>query len=345
MKKQLFYSIVWIFAAMVLVSCGHSIKSTEEENQKEIVVDISKLIDNGCDLCGDCEDCDYCDKQNCETFRANLDNLLLFLKHHSQKQASDVERFLDSISDLTGIPVHMKYEDCNELLIVERAVHELRRYQTGERHYYPEMEVKEALDCMAFELGYEYSHAVLDLYGCLFYWYNFATQAALLCPNVEFVSHLHSADHQIGLLSYHEWSPSPLMSFLVSQKEGYCTIQLVDNDVNLKKIFQIRDNRGNDYYLLSSEYQYNKYDNSFDAYLFRKEDDQLLLVTKTHESFLYYVLGNEYDYVDEGAEIRFNPNRCQWDLCIKKGEYWHKIEGTKSLYLHIDEKEPYFEIQ
>ena len=47
----------------------------------------------------------------------------------------------------------------------------------------------------------------------------------------------------------------------------------------------------------------------------------------------------------DSLRIIYNPKKYQWDLCIRNGEeFWHKLEGTKSMYLHLDEKVPYFEI-
>ena len=53
---------------------------------------------------------------------------------------------------------------------------------------------------------------------------------------------------------------------------------------------------------------------------------------------------NTYSFIDS-LQIIYNPKQYQWDLCIRNGgPYWHKIEGTQSMYLHIDEDKPYFEI-
>ena len=32
----------------------------------------------------------------------------------------------------------------------------------------------------------------------------------------------------------------------------------------------------------------------------------------------------------------FNPQNVCWNYCYKKGDYYHKIEGTKTLYLKLD---------
>lgn len=376
MKKLLLQILILALTTLPFASCDRQQKPIKEE---EIVFDIAKMI---VDLenyeCVGCVNCDGCESPDSISFPADVYRLLEYCKQPSHKLASNVEHFLDSIAEYTEIPVHMPDEPEDELGLVHHAVHELRRYQTGERKYYPEKEVKEALDCMGFELGYIYSHGGDIWYVSLYYWFNFATQAALLSPNLEFISHKHSPDHQIGLVSYHEWSPCPLMSFLVIQKNNYCAIQLIDLDVDLKKIFQIEGEQGEEYYLLASRVDELMY-NPLNAYLYKKSADGISFVSKESLSYTSFMNNPFYDLVPietdergyttlnivysdfaleqarkngmnpdsfmDSLEIIYNPQKYQWDLCIRNGgDYWHKIEGTKSLYLHVDEKEPYFEI-
>lgn len=345
MKRYLLFLLMLTTTLVVLYSCNRKQKGKELADKKEITIDIAKMIEDlnnyecvGCDYCDDCENPDSI------SFLLDVDRLLEYFRESSCKLASNVEFFLDSIGEYTGIPVHMPDEPEDELGLVRCAVHELRRYQTGERQYYPEKEIKEALDCMAFELGYIYSHGGDYWYISLYYWFNFATQAALLSPNLEFISHTHSPDHQIGLLSYHEWSYWPLMSFIIKQEDNYCTIQLIDLEINLKKVFQIKSEKGQEYFLLVSQYDNPDVRSKMDVYLFeRTRDKDVKLVTQFHDDSFLWNMFNYHEITDD-FKITFNPQKNEWDICKKKGEYWHKIEGTKSLYLHLDEKEPYFEI-
>lgn len=355
-------------------------RTSIEYNENEVGggIDILKMIEDLKNFeCVDCVGCEGCDNPDSISFPADIDLLIDYCKQPSLKLAPNVEQFLDSIEAYTGIPVHMPDPPEDELGIVHRAVHELRRYQTGERKYYPKEEVIEALDYMGLGLGDIWSHSGDYWYICLYYWANFATQAALLSPRVELVSHIHAPDHQIGLLSYHEWSPSPLMTFLVRQRENYCTIQLVDEEVDLKKIFLVSDNHGRDYYLLSSSVDDIMMGN-VDAYLFLRSADDVSFVAKGSLSYASVInnpffdeiplstddrgvtkfnivysdfaieQANKYkltpDALMDSLQFVYNPSKYHWDLCIRNGgEYWHKIEGTKSLYLHLEGDEPYFE--
>ena len=77
------------------------------------------------------------------------------------------------------------------------------------------------------------------------------------------------------------------------------------------------------------------------VYLYEIRNEVLLLDVKYNIPYSEMVNGID---VRDDAECIYNPIKHQWDLCVKKGEYWHKIEGTKSLYLHLDKEKPYFEV-
>ena len=251
--------------------------------------------------------------------------------------APNVEAFLDSISQYTGIPVHAYeeygYDEDSLIAFVRSTAHELHRFQTGERLYYPEEDVKGALNVMGSYLGKWYNHTLIeDLYIDLYYWYCFASQAALLCPNVEFICDYHSEDHQVGLWNEKNYWYYPMMSWLLFQQDKHCTIRLIDYDTHLDKVFQIKDDRGRDLYLIT-----NDWGRAFGAYLYEKIGDELVFVA-SNSSFRYSDI------------IKYNPREHRWDICETRWnhdnnqEYWVKIEDTPSLYLHLDEKVPYFEV-
>lgn len=257
--------------------------------------------------------------------------------------APNVETFLDSISQYTGISVHgydpYTYNEDSLIALVRSSAHELHRFQTGERRYYPEEEVKGALVVLGSYLGKWYNHADLaDLYIGLYYWYCFASQAALLCPNVEFICDYHSEDHQVGLWNEKNAWYYPMMSWLLFQQDKHCTIRLIDYDRHLDKVFQIKDDRGRDYYLVTTGWG-----RDFGAYLYEKRGDELVLVANNTDY-------REYAY-SYSEDVIYNPKEHRWDICDRgpdydypDHEYWVKIEGTPSLYLHLDGEKPYFEV-
>lgn len=181
-----------------------------------------------------------------------------------------------------------------------------------------------------------YGHAGDDFwYIAAHYYHCFAAQAALLCPNVEFISEAHSEDHQVGLLS-HSTNGSPLMTTMFHQRGDHCTSQMVGYDMVIEKIFQIKE-RKKDYYLLTG-YESSSFPT---VYLYERHNDDLYLVLKCDVP--YSEMANDVKVGDD-ATIIYNPKKHQWDLCIKNGENWHKIEGTKSCHLHLDKKTPYLEV-
>lgn len=314
--------------AIVMLSCGRNNKN------KEVTIDIRKtveMLNNN----GDEDDAIMCLEE--------------YFRNPSTKIYPDLSAYMDSISQYTEVP--LRYPDY-DMKIVQKAYDELQRFKVGKNKYYPKEEVIEALDLMAFEIGYYHSHGGLVFYPSLIYWFSFANQAALLCPDVDFISNVHSNDHNIGVLSYHGWSIWPMMSYLIQKKENHCTIQLIDLEVRIKKIFEIKTKMGKEYYLLTSDPNTSEDNTSYlDIYLYEKSDNGATLITKCNSGKWIWDIEdygyNEFPDIsrDKDVNIIYNPKKYQWDVCTKKGQYWHKIEGTKSLYLVLDAKTPYFEIR
>ena len=76
--------------------------------------------------------------------------------------------------------------------------------------------------------------------------------------------------------------------------------------------------------------------------LYEKQNDDLYLAVRY--SIPYSDLANDIETGDD-AKIIYNPKKHQWDLCVQNGEYWHKIKGTKSCFLLLGKKKPYFEVR
>lgn len=319
---------------LVMPSCHGNDKGPKQKNQtseKQETISIANI-----DIKTIGEDFDrYCDYENPDrdtiSYMKDIERLDACFRQGTAWLAPNVEAFLDSISQYTGVSTNCG-EEC--VAFVHETAHELYRFQTGERRYYPEDEVKDALDILGEDLGKGYNHTDLeDLYFGLFYWYCFASQAALLCPNVEFICDYHSEDHQIGLWNEKRAWYYPMMSWLLVQHDHYCTVRLVDYGTHLYKVFQLYDDRGRNYYLVT-----NDCGRAFGAYLYEKKGDDLVFVAN-NPSFTEY------------GRIVYNPIEHRWDICDQGSdyhypdhEYWVKIEGTQSLYLHLDEDVPFFEV-
>lgn len=308
-------------------------KQTSEKQETISIANINiKTIADDYDRYWDCENPDTI------SYMKDMERLDACFKQGNTWLAPNVETFLDSISLYTGISVHgyeqYGYNEDSLIAFVRSTAHELHRFQTGERRYYPEEEVKGALVVMGSYLGKWYNHTIIeDLYIELYYWYCFASQAALLCPNVEFICDYHSEDHQIGLWNEKCAWYYPMMSWLLAQQDNHCTIRLVDFHTHFDRIFQIQDDRGRDYYLIT-----NAWGDGFGAFLYEHRGDELVLVASNPP------------FAEFGI-IVYNPIEHKWDICDRGWDYhypdhkyWVKIEGTQSLYLHLDEDVPFFEV-
>lgn len=362
---------------LVFSSCGQQEKDVQKgEEKQEIAIDIVKLMEEAEHY----EETYYDSIENASYF-IDFEKFITYFKVGSTKLANDIPSFLDSIGAHSCIPLNMPDPPENEMEILQKAIWELGRYQKRERRFYPEVEVKEALDCMSHGLWVISTHgSEASFVGGLYYWFNFATQAALLCPNLEFISKVHSPDHQVGLygVGTSDDMYGPVMTCMITPQGNHCMIRIIDIDVALEKVFQIEDEFGKEYYLFASSGKRLKSVEEPAAYLYDKTKEGLvcsaksaLLYSAIFDGFYETIpIGTDEDgntmfkvvYSDftikqsnmynlspssfiDSLRIIYNPKKYQWDLCIRNGEeFWHKIEGTKSMYLHLDEKVPYFEI-
>ena len=329
-------------AFMVMSSCHGNDKGQKQENQttekQETIsfaeLDIAKMVDES-----NYEHfSDFCildSKGDTILSPAECDSLIIeSLKKPCLNLVSDVDQYLDSVGEISGMPVYDSYHGDSAVKVVDQAVHELRRFQTGERKYYPKEEVGGALDMMSFGLNWDCGHG--GTAPIVYYYLCFVQQAALLCPNVDFICETHSPDNQVGLRSV--WGCGwPIMTYLLHKTDGHCTMQMVCASEDLSKVFQIEDDFGKQYYLLMGNLGSAS---SPAVYLYEKKNDEIVLFERKDFPLLE-MMDDEYYW---NREIVYNPEHHRWDLCYQEGEYWHKFEGTKSLYLHLDGEKPYFEV-
>lgn len=72
--------------------------------------------------------------------------------------------------------------------------------------------------------------------------------------------------------------------------------------------------------------------------------------TKEFSLLLILLVASNPPFAEFGI-IVYNPKEHRWDICdrglyydYEDNQYWVKIEDTPSLYLHLDEEVPYFEV-
>lgn len=239
------------------------------------------------------------------------------------------------------VAVHVN--DNNDSLKVWQAIKSLDEFKSGERAFYPAEEVRHALGVMAFELGYCFNHAGFeDTNRAELFFFRFLEQAVRLSPQVDFVTDFHCADGTAGILNYHEWSPSPMYSFLVYPTENGLRVRMVGKvgEFRINKLFHLTDDAGCDYYLCSNEGDHDDagvfYGTTFCQYLYMRDGENMKEIAS-------YV---GHDFVSDEFEGKFvfNPRLLRWDCCKKVGDKYVRVEGTRSLQLALDGEKSFFSV-
>lgn len=231
----------------------------------------------------------------------------------------------------------MGFCKCGDGEEINKAIVELEKYAKGNRKYYPEEDVRTAISIMSDCESDGYSHGTEEVVNeCSVFMYRFMEQAARLCPNIEFLADFCSQDKEMGIINQHAWSQNPLLSMLIyntNTDEG-CRIKMVGEpeEVRIDKVFCLSDDKGNKYYLCSNNNIY------FAQFLFQMKDDDVELLCHTTEM-------PKCETYHNNSEIIFNPKKLCWEHCVKKGKYYHKIDGTPSLRLEIDGKKSRFIVE
>lgn len=243
-------------------------------------------------------------------------------------EPENLSAYFEMLCSEHGAKVSVHIDDYDDSLKVWQAVRYLDDYTAGRRAYYPAKEVRHALDEMAFELGYCYSHGDYeDYYGSEIFFFRFLEQAVRLSPQVDYVTDFHCADGTAGILNYHEWSIAPLYSFLVYPTENSLRVSMVGRptETKIEKLFRLTDDVGREYYLCSN----NIY---FCQYVFLRDGNSIREVASC----------TKFPMLDFDGDIVFNPRLLRWDYCTYKGSTHVRIEGTQSLLLKLDGKNSRF---
>lgn len=212
-------------------------------------------------------------------------------------------------------------------LKVWSAVRELGRYAEGKLKDFPATEVRSAMGEAAFQLGYEWSHCDnIDDTPLDMFLLELMDEAAKYTPQIDHLSDFHSEDGNVGIINYHEWSPAPLYSFMIYRSgNGFRKLQVGNKgEVRIDKIFQPGEVDGDSYYLLSN----NTTSLSFCQYLYRLHNGEAELVSSI----------NGFPTMDEGwkYDIIYNPRTYTWCYCTRRGEYYHKVDGSPVVRLDFN---------
>lgn len=236
--------------------------------------------------------------------------------------------------------LNMGYEICSrfeEEDVVKNAIEELEKYAKGKRKYYPEEDIKKAINVMYDAVAYYEAHGVEPINECIMFMFRFMEQTARLCPNIEFMADFCSADKKVGVINIKGWSHNPLYSLLIYKDGKGCSLKMIDEYVKIEKIFCLNPD-GEEYYLFSNNNLLQSHTGiyTFCQFLFKKKKDDMVLLCQNKKM-------PDSDIADnDNSEIIFNPKKLCWEYCKKKGKYFHKIDGTPCLNLELDGSNSHF---
>ena len=171
---------------------------------------------------------------------------------------TDIQAYFDSLYQQCGADIWTHNPETGESVEVWNAVKELHKFVNGQRKFFPVQDVSKAIGHMAFEQGYCFSHSGENpdsVNAGEVFLFRFVEQAAIHCPQIEFITNFHAEDSEAGILYYPEWSAiNPLYSFLVYKTHlGFKVLTIGQKgDVKINKIFRLYDSQGRIYYLCSN---------------------------------------------------------------------------------------------
>lgn len=157
-----------------------------------------------------------CAHRNTETAFTFWQDVRLAPGAYVANEPENLNVYFETLCRDYGAEVTVHTNDENDSLHVWQTVKRLDDYANGRRKDFPTKDVREALDDMAFELGYIYSHLCYEdtNYAEVFF-FRFLEQAVRLSPRVAYVTDYQIVDGTVGFLNYNGWGPSPLYSFYV----------------------------------------------------------------------------------------------------------------------------------
>lgn len=238
---------------------------------------------------------------------------------------------------------HWDYEQGEEIpqhLIDDyhKAVRQLQRYADGEIKQYPAEELMGQL--RRFYGKYAMIHSEwssIDGGRYKLICFRLLQQMVRYIPDIKLIAQVVSPDGRVAIMAgdyirdedgYDGWF-NPIF---FRNDEGDWLVYIKD-DFMPTKIYPIEHN-GEQYYLLSHHGEQEPDDNYFDAGVFHVSGDRAY-VSHIFDDEMY----REWVSVDFRSYNRyiFNPRKLCWNICEKRGEYYYSIEGTKTLYLRLDE--------
>lgn len=212
---------------------------------------------------------------------------------------------------------------------IRKTLGELQRYSTGKRKYYPVEDVEKSMNYLSAFPHHNSGHGGDDypeIRQANNYQNHFAAIAAMLCPNLDFVTPLKDATGTIGIRQFINWSSSGVIKTYVYLPKGKgLKLTIIDelDEVIVDKIFRLEDRFGRVYYMFSNDDSKE----SFGQVLCLYNRGKLEHVT-TFRGL------SKVDVVDEF--IQFNPRTLEWYFCYEDADgYLHKIPDAPYVKLEL----------
>lgn len=268
--------------------------------------------------------------QSADSTSSDSTTLYAYPGDYKMDYPKDVRCYFDSLYKYGGLDVCVHGDILEDSMQVWRSVDLLSNYAKGQRKFFPKDDIKKACNILAFQAGYLFSHGVLDTLGKdhtialgEVFLFRLLEQAVRLTPQIDYLADSHSPDNQVGVICYREWSQiNPLYSFLIYKTPKGNRIQMIGHKGmdRVDKLFQLKDNAGNVYYLSSCDLA----PIYFSQHLYWMKNGEMKLICYNNDYQQKY---------EDGCEIIFNPRTCCWNYCKKSGAIYKKKEGTKTLKL------------
>ena len=257
-----------------------------------------------------------------------------------EKVPSDIPAYFTDLMKMKVAKPVVRFPENGEREIVFQTLQKLQDYAIGKRKFYPKDEVNQCIHILYSYHCYDSGHNGEDypnpeLRLVQNYLRQFVGIAALLCPDIDFLSDKKDAQATIGLRQFMDWGHTYVTQSFVFIPHGKDVHMQIIEELNsgfIEKIFHLTDKQGREYYLFSNDSDAYR----FNQILFVKENGRIQHVVTYADLFEYEPVG---DYL-----IFFNPRTLSWNFCEHKNSDYHKIQGTITVKLHLDGMKSKFEL-
>lgn len=221
------------------------------------------------------------------------------------------------------------------------AIKELQLYSEGKLRTFPKEKIHEAFFTIYHTASMLESEAGTPLIWNLLC-FRLMEQTVRLCPDIRMLTDMVTDDGRAAIIDLKKETEEnypgnyqPQFNFIVTINENGEKILHTGSE---NRIYRFTNKKGESYYLASSHGEYiSPYNNA------------LLSCSISNGNYFFEIDGEDvfrkwYHGVEEHGyhyglceHIVFNPKEISWTKCTQNGDLYHQIEGTKKLYLDIEE--------